>query len=163
MVKLPALISTTRWPIFSVLIIFGGLMVLSILPAATPSCTGPSVERCDYVATAKAAVDATSHHPFTPDRGFEVFDQGSTVLVQQADPFGPGWISHASSVLIDKSSCRPCLVGYAYPEPEGRHDTGRGPLMMRTPAEDPVAEAELMERIRMMEAEAPNRQDNPGS
>ena len=73
-----------------------------------------------------------------------MFDYGSSVLVQQSDPFeGDDWLGHGSAVLIDKKSCRPCEIGYAYPDLEER-----GPLIMQAPAEDAVAAAKLSEKVR---------------
>lgn len=92
-------------------------------------------------------------HSFSSDRGFEVFDQGSSVLVQQADPFGPGWMSHASSVRVDKKSCQPCAIEYAQPAPFFPDDADRGPMILQLPAEDPVAAAKLSARIRAIEAD----------
>ncbi|MNE07222.1 hypothetical protein D3C80_998310 [compost metagenome] len=134
--------------VFSVFAALGGLAFLMNANYVAPGCTGPAVRRCDYVATAKTALTASTGvhalmHPFSSDRGFDVFDYGSSVLVQQSDPFQGDALSHASSVLIDKKSCRPCEIGYAYPDLEER-----GPLIFRTPAEDTVAAAKLSEKIR---------------
>ena len=135
--------------VFSIFAALGGLAFLMNANYVAPGCTGPQMRRCDYVATAKATLAASSDayariHPFSPDRGFDLFDYGSSVLVQQSDPFGgDSWLSHGSSVLIDKKSCRPCEIGYAYPNLEER-----GPLILQTPADDAVAAAELSEKIR---------------
>lgn len=135
--------------IFSIFVAIGALAFLMNANHVAPGCTGPEVRQCDYVATAKAALAASTDgyalmHPFSPDRGFDVFDYGSSVLVQQSDPFGgDNWLGHASSVLIDKKSCRPCEIGHAYPDLEER-----GPLILQTPAEDSLAAAELSEKIR---------------
>ena len=133
---------------FSIFTAIGGLSFLMFANYAAPGCTGPQVKRCDYVATAKTALATSSDalaliHPFSSDRGFDVFDYGSSVLVQQSDPFEGDALSHASSVLIDKKSCRPCEIGYAYPDLEER-----GPLILQTPAEDAVAAAKLCEKVR---------------
>lgn len=142
---------------FSFFAVLASLTLLMSANYVSPGCTGPEVRRCDYIAAAKIALAGSRSpqaifHPFSPDRGFEVFDQGSSVLVQQADPFGPDWMSHASSVLIDKKSCRPCEVGYSQREPTFPEDAMRGPMIMQAPAEDPVAAAILSEKIRAVEA-----------
>lgn len=135
--------------VFSIFAALGGLAFLMNANYGAPGCTGAEVRRCDYVTTAKNALAASTDayaltHPFSTDRGFDVFDYGSSVLVQQSDPFGgDNWLGHASSVLVDKKSCRPCEVGYAYPDLEER-----GPLIFQAPAEDTVAAAELSEKIR---------------
>jgi len=139
---------------FSIFAVLAALTLLMSANYVSAGCTGPEVRRCDYIATAKVALAAPGvvFHPFSPDRGFEVFDQGSSVLVQQADPFGPGWMSHASSVLIDKKSCRPREVGFIQREPTFPGDAMRGPMILQVPAEDPVAAAILSEKIRAVEA-----------
>lgn len=150
----PARMITLGLGVFAV---FAGLVTLTLLAGtnfAAPGCTGPAVARCDYIEAAKMAVEG--RREFTPDRGFEVFDQGSSVLVQQADPFGPGWLSHASAVWIDKKSCRTCSVGYAVPEPDSDLDPPRGRLLLRTPPEDPVAAATLAEEIVAIERGSPS-------
>ncbi|WEK58464.1 MAG: hypothetical protein P0Y52_02690 [Candidatus Brevundimonas phytovorans] len=134
--------------VFSIFAAVGGLAFLMNANYVAPGCTGPEVRRCDYVATAKTALAASTDvharfHPFSQDRGFDVFDYGSSVLVQQSDPFEGDALNHGSSVLIDKKSCRPCEIGYAYPGLEER-----GPLILQAPAEDTVAAAELSEKIR---------------
>lgn len=135
--------------VFSVFAALGGLIFLMNANYVAPGCTGPEVKQCDYVATAKTALAASTDayarfHPFSQDRGFDVFDYGSSVLVQQSDPFeGDDWLGHGSAVLIDKKSCRPCEIGYAYPDLEER-----GPLIMQAPAEDAVAAAKLSEKVR---------------
>ncbi|MNT36207.1 hypothetical protein D3C72_1722750 [compost metagenome] len=134
--------------VFSVFAALGGLAFLMNANHVAPGCTGPEVSRCDYVATAKTALAVSTDayariHPFSPAQGFDVFDYGSSVLVQQSDPSEGDALSHASSVLIDKKSCRPCEIGYAYPDLEER-----GPLILQTPAEDAVAAAKLSEKVR---------------
>ena len=138
-----------RWTAFAIFSALGGLLLLVGANHASPGCTGPVVERCDYVEVAKSAARQSQFHPFDPALGYEIFDEGSSVLVQQSDPFGPGWISHASSVLIDKKSCRPCLVGYARSE---RYGETVGPMIASQPAEDTAAEAKLLARIKRVEA-----------
>lgn len=138
--------------VFSIFAALGGLAFLMHANHVAPGCTGPEVRRCDYVATAKSGLAASMdgyalRHPFSRDRGFDVFDYGSSVLVQQSDPFEGDALSHGAAVLIDKKSCRPCEIGYAYPDLEER-----GPLIMRTPAEDPIAAAALSERIKRWRA-----------
>jgi len=134
--------------VFSLFAALGGLAFLMNANYVAPGCTGPKVRQCDYVVTAKAAMTA-SHDalplmpPFSSDQGFDVFDYGSSVLVQQSDPSEGDALSHASSVLIDKKSCRPCEIGYAYPDLEER-----GPLILQTSAEDPAAAAKLSEKVR---------------
>lgn len=142
---------------FSIFAVLGGLTFLMVSNHVAPGCTGPEVRRCDYVIAAKAAMTASNDalaliHPFSRDRGFEVFDQGSSVLVQQADPFGPGWLSHASSVRVDKKSCQPCAIEYAQSAPFFPDDADRGPMILQVPAEDPAAAAKLSARIRAIEA-----------
>lgn len=121
------------------LILFGMLAALTLLTGANlaaPGCTGPAVQRCDYVATAKVAVQSSVHHPFQPDLGYEVFDRGSSVRVQQFTPPGEPELNHAPSVLIDKKSCRACAVDWYQPTPKWPDDPEQGPLLMRIPAED---------------------------
>jgi len=129
--------------LFSVL---AGLTLLSGANYAAPGCTGPAVQRCDYIATAKVAVAQTEHHPFQPDLGFEVFDQGSSVLIQQYTPPGEPELNHAPSVLIDKRSCRVCSVDWQVPTPYDRSSPQRGRLLERIPAEDAKGAAERAKR-----------------
>ena len=147
--------------------VIGGLTLLVGADHAAPGCTGPAVQRCDYIATARAvmATSSSTHavrHPFTSDRGFEVFDQGSLVLVQQTAPSGPGWLNHASAVRIDKKSCRPCEVGYAQSAPWAPDHPQRGRLIMHLPAEDPIAAAKLTAQIRAIEAEVAQQATTAG-
>lgn len=138
---------------FSIFMILGALTLLLLSVIFSPGCTGPAVQRCDYVATAKRAVsDSPFHRSFLPDRGFDIFDQGSSVLVQQTDVFGPYALNHGSSVLIDKKSCRPCTIGYFTPEASEPFTVPRGPLIEQIPPEDPVAARQLLERIRAEQA-----------
>ena len=134
---------------FSALALFamlGGLALLAGANIASPGCTGPKVQRCDYVATAKAAVAQSEHHPFQSDLGFEVFDQGSSVLVQQFTPPGEPSLNHAPSFLIDKNSCRACSVGWQLPTRGDPRDAYVGPLITRVPPDDPAAAAERTKR-----------------
>jgi hypothetical protein len=138
---------------FSIFAILGVLALLVGANMISPGCTGPAVERCDYVATAKRAVAGSPyHHPFLTDRGFDIFDQGSSVLVQETDVFGPYGLNHSSSVLIDKKSCRPCALGYFVSEPTSIFDMPRGPLIEQIPPEDPAAARRLLARIRAEQA-----------
>ncbi|MNR14169.1 hypothetical protein D3C85_1306310 [compost metagenome] len=143
---------------FSIFAVIGGLTLLVGADHAAPGCTGPAVKRCDYVATAKAAMVASGsehalHHPFDGGRDFVVFEQGSLVLVQQSAPSGPGFLNHASAVRIDKKSCRPCEIGYAQSAPWTPDQPQRGSLILQVPAEDPVEGAKWAEYVRMMQAE----------
>ncbi|MBI2260777.1 MAG: hypothetical protein HYU62_03840 [Caulobacterales bacterium] len=131
---------------FSIFAALAGLTLLVGANHASPGCTGPEVQRCDYVASAKIAVARSQHHPFQPDLGFEVFDQGSSVLVQQFTPPGEPSLNHAPSVLIDKKSCRACRVDWHFPTRGHPLDPYVGPLVTRIPAEDPVAAAERTKR-----------------
>lgn len=133
--------------VFSLLAALGGLAFLTgSYHAGPPTCTGPVVERCDYVAVAKAAVAQTEHHPFQPDLGFEVFDQGVSVLIQQYTPPGEPGLNHAPSVVIDKRSCRACAVDWQQPAPYDSRDPPRGPLLSRIPPEDPEGAARRAEK-----------------
>lgn len=126
--------------------VLGGLALLAGANIAAPGCTGPKVQRCNYVAAAKAAVAQSEFHPFQSDLGFEVFDQGSSVLVQQFTPPGEPSLNHAPSVLIDKNSCRACSVDWQLPTGGDPHDPHVGPLITRMPADDPAAAAERTKR-----------------
>ena len=118
----------------------GLLAVLSSAPVFGPSmCTGPAVERCDYVSVAKAEAIARNRNPFDPAYGIDVFDLGSSVRVQQNHPYGG--LIETTAVVIDERSCRVCAMESYYPP-----DTiGRGRLVSQTPPADPVA-AEAMHR-----------------
>jgi len=131
---------------FSIIAVLAGLVLLVGANHASPGCTGPKVQTCDYVASAKTAVAQSEFHPFQPDLGFEVFDQGSSVLVQQFTPPGEPSLNHAPSVLIDKNSCRACNVGWHMPTRGDALDPYVGPLITRVPADDPVAAAERTKR-----------------
>jgi hypothetical protein len=124
---------------FGLFVVLGGLALLSVTNEAAPGCTGPVVQHCDYVSSAKAAVAKSNYHPFQRDLGFEIFDQGSTVLVQQFTPPGEPELNHAPSVLIDRRSCRACRVDWHFPTGGDPLDPHLGPLVSRVPAEDPVA------------------------
>lgn len=131
---------------FSIFAVLAGLALLVGADHASPGCTGPKVERCDYVATATAAVAQNDHRSFQPDLGFEIFDQGSAVLVQQFTPPGEPSLNHAPSVLIDEKSCSACRVGWHFPtngDPLGPHV---GTLITRVPADDTAAAAERAKR-----------------
>lgn len=126
---------------FVIVIALGGLSVLAVTTTAAGGCTGPAVERCDYITSATTAVRQSPHHPFQSDLGFEIFDQGSSVLVQQFTPPGEPQLNHAPSVLIDKKSCRACSVGWHLPTGGHPRDPYVGPLISRVPAANPVAAA----------------------
>lgn len=131
--------------VFALFVVLGGLVLLSVTNEAAPGCTGPAVQRCDYVFTAKTAVARSPHHRFQSDLGFEIFDQGSSVLVQQFTPPGEPELNHAPSVLIDKSSCRACRVDWHVPTVGDPADPYPGRLLSRIPAEDPVGAAKRAE------------------
>lgn len=61
------------WGAFSIFAVLAGLVLLNGADHAAPGCTGPEVQRCDYVETAKAALDDRSH--VQPDLGFEIVTQ----------------------------------------------------------------------------------------
>lgn len=129
---------------FSVFAVLVGLVLLVGVDQASPGCTGPAVERCDYVAAAKAAIARQDRTPFFPELGVEVFDLGSSVRVQQN--YRHVGLIHGSSVMIDRRSCRVCEIdGYRDPT-----DESRGRLELTIPPEDPIAAAEM---DRAMEAE----------
>ncbi|WP_143275658.1 hypothetical protein [Brevundimonas sp. SH203] len=98
------------WGAFSIFAVLAGLALLTGADHAAPGCTGPSVERCDYIATAKAAVAEHSYRRFDPELGFEIVEAGSSVRVQQYLPNGSLAIFEGPAVLIDRKSCRPCSV-----------------------------------------------------
>lgn len=131
---------------FSIFAMLAGLTLLVGADQASPGCTGPEVQRCDYVASASEAVARSRHHRFQSDLGFEIFDQGSSVLVQQFTPPGEPSLNHAPSVLIDKKSCRACAVdGHRSTRGDPR-DPWVGPLVTRVPAQDPAAARERARR-----------------
>lgn len=131
---------------FSIFATLAGLALLVGANHASPGCAGPKVQRCDYVATAKAAVARSERHPFQSDLGYEIFDQGSSVLVQQFTPPGEPSLNHAPSVLIDRNSCRACSVGWQLPTGGDPRDPYVGPLTTRVPADDTAAAAERARR-----------------
>ena len=128
---------------YSVFAVLSGLTLLVGVDHASPGCTGPAVQRCDYVETAKAANSGPDDRPFRTYLGFNVFDQGSSVYVQQSFPVEA--FVHASAVRIDKKSCRPCEVIYYghIPPPIDNHGYPRGRLIQSYPPED-LGEAERM-------------------
>jgi hypothetical protein len=135
------LIASLGWPGFGLLVILAGLGLLMTANVAAPGCTGPTVERCDYVETAKHAIATRSPYPAQRDLGFEVYDQGSSVMVQQWTPAGEPSLNHASSVFIDKRSCRVCRLDWQMPTRADPRDPHPGALILRTPAEDRVGAA----------------------
>lgn len=133
-------LNMTAYAFFAVL---AGLVLLAGADHVSPGCTGPAVERCDYIAVAKAANSGPNARHFRSDLGFNVFDQGSAVWVQQSYPAFS--LIHASGVLIDKRSCRPCQVvfyGHRSP-PMDDLDPPRGRLIQSTAPEDPAKAAEF--------------------
>lgn len=133
---------------FALFAVLAGIGLLVGTTEAVPGCTGPAVDRCDYISTATTAVAGTEHHPFQSDLGFEVFDQGSSVIVQQFTPPGEPELNHAPSVLIDKKSCRACQVDWHQTTPRTASDSSLGPIIQRTPAEDSAGAARRAERWR---------------
>lgn len=131
---------------FSIFVVLAGLALLVGADHASPGCTGPEVQRCDYVANARVAVAQSQHHSFQSDLGFEIFDHGSAVLVQQFTPAGEPSLNHAPSVLIDKKSCRVCAVDWQIPTGGDPLDPHVGPIIARIPAADPVAAAARAKR-----------------
>lgn len=144
----PGYLAPLGFGVFALFGALGGLALLSGANGVAPGCTGPVVERCDYVAAATAAVAQSSHHPFQPDLGFEIFDEGSSVIVQQFTPPGEPELNHAASVLIDKRSCTACMVDWHQPTRRVDPDSTLGPLLMRVPAEDAPGAARRAARWR---------------
>lgn len=103
----PAILGLSAFSIFAVL---AGFVLLTGADHAAPGCTGPEVQRCDYVETAKSALSGKSRRQFQSDLGFEVVDAGSSVRVQQFLPYGSFALFEGPAVLIDKKSCRACSV-----------------------------------------------------
>ena len=132
----------TSYSLFAVL---AGLTLLVGADHSAPGCAGPAVERCDYIEAAKAANSGPYDRLFRTYLGFNVFDQGSSVWVQQSYPVDA--FVHASGVRIDKKSCRPCaVIFYGHlPPPIDERDYPRGRLIQRTTPENPV-DAEQMRR-----------------
>ncbi len=132
---------------YSVFAVLAGLVLLVGTDHASPGCTGPAVERCDYIEAAKAANSGPYDRPFASDLGFNVFDQGSAVWVQQSYPVHA--LVHASAVMIDKKSCRPCeTVFYGHlPPPIDELDYPRGRLIQSTAPEDPVEAAQMRSKL----------------
>lgn len=134
----------TSYPVFAVL---AALTLLVGADHVSPGCTGPAVERCDYVATAKAANSGPDDRPFISGLGFNVFDRGSSVLVQQS--YHVDALVHASAVRIDKKSCRTCEViyyGHQPPSFDNRHPP-RGRLILTTEPEYPVEAARIRKEL----------------
>lgn len=128
---------------YTLFAVLAGLALLAAADNASPGCTGPVVERCDYIAVAKAANSGPNDRHFRDDLGFNVFDQGSAVWVQQSYPVSA--FVHASAVEIDKKSCRPCrVVFYGHrPQPADHVDAPRGRLIQSTSPEDRIGAAQL--------------------
>lgn len=138
---------TLDMSVYSLFAVIAGLTLLMGADHASPGCTGPVVERCDYIETAKAANSGPEDRPFRSELGFNVFDRGSAVWVQQSYPVDA--FVHASGVLIDKKSCRPCeTIFYGHlPPPVDRRDYPRGRLIRSIPAEDAASAAELRREL----------------
>lgn len=154
----PARFMTLGMDAFAVFAMLMGLALLIIANQFSPGCTGPAVQRCDYIETAKAANTGPYANTFDPSLGFNVFDRGSSVVVQQNYPLGG--LVHGASVLIDKRSCRPCQAeeyGYLSPPRDGR-DLQRGKLIQSTGPEDIEGAAQL--RRELQEAGIPYQLDN---
>jgi hypothetical protein len=127
---------------YSLFAVIAGLTLLMGADHASPGCTGPVVERCDYIETAKAANSGPEDRHFESVLGFNVFDQGSSVVVQQSFPAEA--LVHASAVRIDKKSCRPCeVVFYGHLPPPLPGDPPRGRLIQSLPAVDAAEAARL--------------------
>lgn len=143
---------------FVVFAMLMGLALLMIANQFSPGCTGPAVQRCDYIETAKAANSGPQANAFEASLGFNVFDRGSSVVVQQNYPVGG--LVHGASVLIDKRSCRPCQVEYYgyLPPPLDHRDVPRGRLIQSTGPEDIEGAAEL--RRKLEQAGIPYQLDN---
>lgn len=106
---------------FGFFAVLAGLTLLVAADHSSPGCTGPRVQRCDYVVTAKTAITQHAYRRFSPDLGFELIDVGSSVRVQQFLPEGQVGLFEGPSVLIDKRSCRVCAIEARVPsEPQSR-------------------------------------------
>lgn len=124
---------TLGWGVFGLFVVLGGLALLAGANHAAPGCTGPAVARCDYVATARDAVARSDFPPFSPDRAYEIFDEGSSVRVQQA-ALPKAVVDHGPSVLIDRTSCRVCEVDGRRSTRGDARDAGVGALIARAAA-----------------------------
>jgi len=67
---MPGNLNPVGFGFFSIFAVIGGLTLLVGTDHAAPGCTGPAVQRCDYIATAKFAVARSGYRPFTSDLGF---------------------------------------------------------------------------------------------
>ena len=118
----------------------GALALLTVaLALRNGHCTGPaSPQPCDFVARAKVATQRFGS--FDSRLGIEVFDRGSSVLVQQTTPKGYEGIYEGPATLIDKRSCRVCsAIGNGHiPEPLDRRDVPRGAVLLMIPPESPI-------------------------
>ncbi len=136
---------TLAWTTFAHFAVMAGLALLAATNHVAPGCTGPAIQRCDYVETAKQAAMTSIYHPFTRGLGFEVFDQGSSVIVQQWTRPGEPELNHASAVLIDKRSCRVCALDWHQQTPRVDPESILGPVLLQTQAEDQEAAARRAE------------------
>ncbi len=110
--KQPATLGFGAFGFFAVL---AGLTLLVAADHSSPGCTGPKVQRCDYVSTAKLAVAQHPDRWFSGDLDFEIIDVGSSVRVQQFLPEGAVGLFEGPSVLIDRKSCRVCAIEVRVP------------------------------------------------
>ncbi|MDO1558110.1 hypothetical protein Q0812_01535 [Brevundimonas sp. 2R-24] len=115
--------------LFALFAVLAGLALLMATNHAAPGCTGPAVARCDYVAVATDALEDRGYS-FRPTLATGVYDEGSSVRVQQIIPFDPNALVHGSSVLIDKRSCRVCMID----DHQMAENGTLGRLLMRAPA-----------------------------
>ena len=105
----PAMLGFGAFSIFAVL---GGLVLLAGADHSAPGCTGPQVQRCDFVEVAtRALASDPGGRRFETALGFEFIDKGSSVQVQQYLKDHPSSLFEGPAVLIDKRSCRPCSIG----------------------------------------------------
>ena len=123
--------------VFGLMLGLAALSLLVVTNGAAGGCTGPAVKRCDYVEAAWRATSDPQGPGFAPHLGYEVFDRGSSVVVQQPwPPEDSGFIYEGISVVVDKRSCRPCSIGWAYPTYGHPEDASPGRLLYRAPPRD---------------------------